>query len=162
VIAVLTTLFPGSFDPFHNGHLDVVEQAHRLFGRVVVCAMGNPQKPSGLLSYEDRVALIESSCAHLANVSVVQRSGLVVDAARELKVDFIVKGLRTVADFETETTMAHTNRAVGGVATVFVPCDPARGFVASSYIRDIARLGGDVSSLVPSPIAAHLKGLPGQ
>jgi pantetheine-phosphate adenylyltransferase len=150
-------LFPGSFDPFHNGHLDVVEQAHALFGSVIVVAMGNPQKPSGLLSYEDRVALIEASCCHLPGVTTAQWSGLVVDAVKSLGADVIVKGLRTVADFETETTMAHTNRAVGGVATVFVPCDPARGFVASSYIRDITRLGGDVSSLVPAPVAAHLK-----
>jgi pantetheine-phosphate adenylyltransferase len=150
-------LFPGSFDPFHNGHLDVVEQAHALFGSVIVVAMGNPQKVSGLLSYEDRVGLIEASCSHLPGVTTAQWSGLVVDAVKALGADVIVKGLRTVADFETETTMAHTNRAVAGVATVFVPCDPARGFVASSYIRDISRLGGDISSLVPVPVAARLK-----
>jgi pantetheine-phosphate adenylyltransferase len=92
-------------------------------------------------------------------VTVASHTGLVVDAVKELGADFIVKGLRTVADFEIETTMAHTNRAVSGVASVFVPCDPARGFVASSYIRDIARMGGNVSSLVPAPVARFLKDL---
>lgn len=152
-------LFPGSFDPFHNGHLDVVTKAHALFGAVVVVAMGNPQKASGLLSFEERERLMAASCGHLDGVTVGQWNGLVIDAVRHFGADVIVKGLRTVADFENETTMAHTNRAVGGVATVFVPCDPAQGFVASSYIRDITRLGGDVSSLVPAPVAAHLKGL---
>ena len=154
------SLFPGSFDPFHLGHLDVVEKAHALFGPVIICIMGNPQKPGALFSFEQRTAAINESVAHLAHVTVTSRSGLVVDAARELGVDFIVKGLRTVADFEYETTMAHTNRAVAGVASVFVPCDPARGFVASSFIRDIARLGGDVSALVPAPVARLLKDLP--
>ncbi len=153
------SLFPGSFDPFHLGHLDVVEQAHALFGPVIVCIMGNPQKPGSLFTFDQRVAMIEESVAHLPNVSVTSWQGLVVDVAREFKVDFIVKGLRTVADFEYETTMAHTNRAVAGVASVFVPCDPARGFVASSFIRDIARLGGDVSALVPAPVARFLKDL---
>jgi pantetheine-phosphate adenylyltransferase len=153
------SLFPGSFDPFHLGHLDVVEQAHALFGPVIVCIMGNPQKPGALFTFEQRIAMIEESVSHLPHVTVTTRQGLVVDAARELNVDFIVKGLRTVADFEYETTMAHTNRAVAGVASVFVPCDPARGFVASSFIRDIARLGGDVSALVPAPVARFLKDL---
>jgi pantetheine-phosphate adenylyltransferase len=153
------SLFPGSFDPFHLGHLDVVEQAHALFGPVIVCIMGNPQKPGALLTFDQRVEMIEESVAHLPNVTVTTWQGLVVDAAHEFKVDFIVKGLRTVADFEYETTMAHTNRAVAGVASVFVPCDPARGFVASSFIRDIARLGGDVSALVPAPVARFLKDL---
>jgi pantetheine-phosphate adenylyltransferase len=150
-------LFPGSFDPFHTGHLDVVEEAHALFGRVIVCILGNPQKPGALLSFEQRTALIGACIAHLPGASVEARTGLVVDAVGELGADFIVKGLRTVADFEIETTMAHTNRAVAGVATVFVPCNPARGFVASSYIRDIARMGGDVSALVPAPVARFLK-----
>lgn len=152
-------LFPGSFDPFHLGHLDVVEQAHALFGEVIVCVMGNPQKPGALLTFEQRMVLIAETVAHLPCASVAARTGLVVTAVAELKADFIVKGLRTVADFESETTMAHTNRAVSGVASVFVPCDPARGFVASSYIRDIARLGGDVSALVPAPVARFLKDL---
>lgn len=150
-------LFPGSFDPFHIGHLDVVEQACTLFGQVVICAMVNPQKPSGMFNLEERLDMIRASVAELGDVEVTNRAGLVVDAARDLGVDFIVKGLRTVADFETETTMAHTNRTVSGVRTVFVPCDPARGFVSSSYIRDIARCGGDVSGLVPPPVLAGLR-----
>ena len=150
-------LFPGSFDPFHTGHLDVVEQACTLFGQVVICAMVNPQKPSGMFDLEERLDMIRASVAELGGVVVTNRAGLVIDAARDLGVDFIVKGLRTVADFETETTMAHTNRTVSGVRTVFVPCDPARGFVSSSYIRDIARHGGDVSGLVPPPVLAGLR-----
>ena len=152
-----TALFPGSFDPFHYGHLDVVEQAHALFGNVIVCAMVNPQKPSGMFTAVERLDMIIACIRHLPGASVANRFGLVVDAARDLSVDFIVKGLRTVSDFETETTMAHTNHVVGGVRTVFVPCDPARGFVSSSYIRDISRYGGDVSGLVPPPVLAGLR-----
>lgn len=137
----------------------MVEQAHALFGAVVVCILGNPQKPGALFSFDQRRDLIVACVEHLPGVTVIARTGLVVDAVKEFGADFIVKGLRTVADFEIETTMAHTNRAVSGVASVFVPCDPARGFVASSYIRDIARMGGDVSSLVPAPVAQLLKDL---
>jgi pantetheine-phosphate adenylyltransferase len=157
VSAVSTVLYPGSFDPLHNGHLGVIEQAARLFDEVIVAAMVNPGKANALLGPDERRTLIEASVEHLPNVRVVTRDGLVIDVARELGVTLVVKGLRTVADFEIEMQMAHTNRTVGGVDTVFLPCDPAHGYVSSTFIREIARAGGDVSALVPDPIARRLK-----
>jgi len=157
VSKVSTVLYPGSFDPLHSGHLDVIENAARLFDDVVVVAMVNPGKSGWLLDLDERVQLMTESVAHLPNVQVLTRTGLVVDVAHELGILLVVKGLRTVADFEYEMQMAHTNRAVAGVDTVFLPCDPAHGFVSSTFIREIARAGGDVSSLVPPPIARRLK-----
>ena len=154
-----TVLYPGSFDPFHLGHLDVVEQASALFGEVVVAVMHNPDKPSGVLSTDQRVALIAASCAHLPHVSVRSFPGLAVDAALSVKALCIVKGLRTSGDFEVEQQMAHTNFAVSGVRTVYVPCQPRFGFVSSRFIRDIAAHGGDVSSMVPTAVADALTSL---
>ena len=147
-----TVLYPGSFDPFHLGHLDVVEQAAELFGDVVVAVMHNPDKPSGTLSTAQRVDLINGACRHLSNVRAEAFPGLAVDAARSVGALCIVKGLRTPGDFEIEQQMAHTNHAVSGVRTVYVPCAPGLGFVSSRYIRDIAQNGGDVSSMVPSVV----------
>ena len=104
-----TVLYPGSFDPFHLGHLDVVEQASALFGDVVVAVMHNPDKPSGVLSTDQRVSLIAASCSHLPHVTVRSFPGLAVDAALSVKALCIVKGLRTSGDFEVEQQMAHTN-----------------------------------------------------
>jgi pantetheine-phosphate adenylyltransferase len=154
-----TVLYPGSFDPFHLGHLDVVEQASALFGEVVVAVMHNPDKPSGVLSTDQRVALIAASCAHLSHVSVRSFPGLAVDAALSVKALCIVKGLRTSGDFEVEQQMAHTNFAVSGVRTVYVPCQPRFGFVSSRFIRDIAAHGGNVSSMVPTAVADALTSL---
>ncbi|CAB4367722.1 MAG: pantetheine-phosphate adenylyltransferase [Actinobacteria bacterium] len=154
-----TVLYPGSFDPFHLGHLDVVEQASALFGEVVVAVMHNPDKPSGVLSTDQRVALIAASCAHLPQVSVRSFPGLAVDAALSVKALCIVKGLRTSGDFEVEQQMAHTNFAVSGVRTVYVPCQPRFGFVSSRFIRDIAAHGGNVSSMVPTAVADALTSL---
>lgn len=147
-----TALYPGSFDPFHLGHLDVVEQAAALFGEVVIAVMHNPDKPTGTLSTAQRVELIQGACAHLGRVRAEAFPGLAVDAARSVGALCIVKGLRTPGDFEIEQQMAHTNFAVSGVRTVYVPCAPALGFVSSRYIRDIAQHGGDVSSMVPSNV----------
>ena len=144
-----TVLYPGSFDPFHLGHLDVVEQAAELFGTVVVAVMHNPDKPSGLFSTGQRMEIAAASCAHLSGVTVRAFPGLAVDAAQSANADFIVKGLRTSGDFEIEQQMAHTNFAVSGVRTVYVPCQPQFGFVSSRFIRDIAQHGGDVSSMLP-------------
>ncbi|MFM7534784.1 MAG: pantetheine-phosphate adenylyltransferase [Acidimicrobiales bacterium] len=152
-----TALYPGSFDPFHNGHLDVVSVAAELFGSVIVAVLVNPQKPAAMFEQQERTELIEASVAHLPGVVVRHFTGLVVDAVGRLGADFIVKGLRTVGDFEIEQQMAHTNHAVSGVRTVYVPASPAQSFVASSFIRDITRYGGDVSALVPPPVAARLQ-----
>ena len=152
----LKVLYPGSFDPFHNGHLDVVAQAVELFGNVIVAVMHNPDKPSGLIDLAERVELARASVAHLPSVRVEAFPGLAVHAAASAGADFIVKGLRTAADFEVEQQMAHTNHAVSGVRTVYLPCKPALVSISSRFIREIAQYGGDVTSLVPAPVAAQL------
>ncbi|HEY4332012.1 MAG TPA: pantetheine-phosphate adenylyltransferase [Ilumatobacteraceae bacterium] len=151
-----SVLYPGSFDPMHLGHVDVIEQALELFGSVVVAAMHNPSKPSGMFTIEQRLTLIEASVGGLDGVRIVPFSGLAIDAARELQVDFIIKGLRNAGDFEIEQQMAHTNHSVTGVRTVFVPCRPDRVFLSSRFIREIAQYGRDVSHLVPAPVAGEL------
>jgi pantetheine-phosphate adenylyltransferase len=151
-----TVLTPGSFDPLHLGHLDVVEQAVELFGAVVVAVMHNPSKPSGLFTVAERVEMAADSVAHLPGVRVEAFPGLAVDAARAAGADFIVKGLRTPADFEVEQQMALTNHSVSGVRTVYVPCRPDLSFVSSRFIREIAQYGGDVHHLVPGPVAERL------
>ena len=152
-----TVLYPGSFDPFHYGHLDVVSQAAELFGSVVVAVMHNPQKPSGLLSTEGRVELAREMCSSVKDVRVEAFGGLAVDAARAAGASFIVKGLRTPGDFEVEQQMAHTNFDVAGVRTVYVPCQPGLSHVSSRYIRDIVHHGGDVSRMVPPRVTAALQ-----
>jgi pantetheine-phosphate adenylyltransferase len=150
-------LYPGSFDPIHNGHVEIVEKASRLFDDVVVAAMRNPQKGEPLFSLDERQAMIEESLAHLPNVSVTMFSSLVVDLAHDLQADFIVKGLRAISDFENELQMAQMNHKVADVETVFLPCASNNSFLASKLIREIARFGGDVSATVPEPVARMLK-----
>jgi len=152
-------LYPGSFDPIHLGHLDVIEQAAELFGDVVVAVIANLEKPSGLFSVDERIELITQSAASAGiadQVTVTSHGGLAVDAANESGVDFIVKGLRSAADFEIEQQMALTNYSVAGVRTVYLPCRADRGFISSRFVREIARYGGAISHLVPAPVATAL------
>jgi pantetheine-phosphate adenylyltransferase len=151
-----TVLYPGSFDPLHLGHIDVIEQSVALFGKVVVGVMHNPTKPSGMFTLEQRMEMIKASISYLPSVKVTTFPGLAVDAAKAVKAAFIVKGLRTGGDFEVEQQMAHTNHAVSGVRTVYLPCNPALVSISSRFIREIAQFGGDVTSLVPAPVAASL------
>jgi len=153
---VRTALFPGSFDPFHNGHLEVVERSARLFDQVVVAAIRNPQKGEPLFSLEERKEMLLESFAHVPNVSVDSLSVLVVDLARDLGAAAIVRGLRAVSDFENELQMAQMNRALSGIDTVFIPTGPSNSFIASRLLREVARLGGDVSTMVPAPVAKRL------
>lgn len=155
---MVSVLYPGSFDPFHNGHRELVETAAFLFDKVFVAAIRNPQKSAGLFTLEERQDMIRESMAHLgAQVEIISVSKLVVDVARDVGADFIIKGLRAVSDFENEMAQAQTNLAVSGVHTIFLPSASANSYIASKYIRDIARFGGDVSGMVPEPVAVMLK-----
>lgn len=152
-----TVLYPGSFDPIHNGHIEIIDVAARLFDEVVVAAVRNPQKGEPLFSLEDRQAMIAEATAELGNVRITMFSSLVVDLAREVEADFIVKGLRVVSDFESELMQAQMNLAVSGVDTLFIPSGSSHSFIASKFIRDIARYGGDVSSMVPEGVNKRLR-----
>jgi pantetheine-phosphate adenylyltransferase len=154
---VRIALFPGSFDPFHNGHLEVVESASRLFDEVIVAVLRNPQKGEPLFSLEERQAMLEDSIAHLSRVRVVAMSTLVVSVAQEVGATAIVKGLRAVTDFENEMQMAQMNQQLSGIDTLFIPTASAHSFIASRLLREVARFGGDVTGLVPAPVAKRLQ-----
>src|SRR5665213_2987406 len=151
-------LIPGSFDPFHNGHLEIVERASQIFGEIVVAALRNPQKSSALFELEERREMIAESLVHLDNVRIVSVSTLLVNVARDVNATAIVKGLRAVSDFESELQMAQMNRSLSGVETLFLPSSSTHSFIASRLLREVARYGGDVSPFVPAAVAKRLIG----
>ena len=152
-------MFPGSFDPFHNGHLEIVEIASGLFDRVIVAPMRNTQKGEPLFTLEERIQMINDSVAHLPNVTLSAFSSLVVDLARSVGADVIVKGLRVASDAEAELQQAQMNRRVAGIETLFIPSSSEYSFIASKYVRDFARFGGAdrIGSTVPAPVLVKLK-----
>ncbi|HTV11523.1 MAG TPA: pantetheine-phosphate adenylyltransferase [Acidimicrobiales bacterium] len=155
-----TALFPGSFDPFHNGHLEVVESASKLFGHIIIAPVRNPQKAPALFSDEERSSMIAASVAHLPNVEVTHnRPLLVVDLAKAVGAEVIVKGLRVASDAEAELQQAQINKAVSGIETVLVPCSSVYSFIASRWLRDFMTYGGAdrVGSMVPAPVFAAIK-----
>jgi len=152
-------VYPGSFDPFTNGHLDVAERASRLFDRVTVAVLENPAKRDRyLFSIEERLKIIRASTAHLPNVEVEAFSGLLAEYMKKKGARIIVKGLRAVSDYEYELQMAHLNRQLNPeVETLFILAATRWSFVSSTMVKEIARYGGDVSRFVPPPAARALK-----
>jgi pantetheine-phosphate adenylyltransferase len=154
---VTIALIPGSFDPVHNGHLEVIERASRLFEKVVVATLRNPQKSEPLFDLDERQAMLEESLSHLTNVTIVSVGTLVVNVAKEVGASAIVKGLRAVSDFENEMEMAQMNKQLSGVETLFIPTSSTHSFIASRLLREVARFGGDVTAFVPKVVALRLQ-----
>ncbi len=152
-----SALYPGSFDPVHNGHIAVIAMAATVFDEVIVGVGHNPAKPSGFFTGSERMALLEASVGHLANVRVTGFSGLVTSAASDLGVDCLVKGLRSATDLDTEMLQANMNAATGdGLPTVFLPGLGEHALISSRYVREIASAGGDVSGVVPESVLRAL------
>ena len=147
-------VYPGSFDPITNGHLDVIARAAGVFDRVVVGVLANPRKQP-LLTSDDRVAVIRAALAAAGQsadkVTVETFDGLTVDFCGRVGARFIVRGLRAISDFETEMQLAHNNRRLApGVDTVFFMTAVEHGYVSSSLVKEIATFGGDVSGMIPA------------
>ena len=156
-------VYPGSFDPITNGHLDVIERAAAEFDQVVVAVLANPRKQP-LLAADERAAVIRAalieagSPATAGRVTVETFDGLTVDLCRRLRAGFIVRGLRAISDFETEMLLAHNNRRLApGVDTVFFMTAIEHSYVASSLVKEIATFGGDVSAMIPGAALAALR-----
>jgi pantetheine-phosphate adenylyltransferase len=153
---VSTALCPGSFDPVTLGHLDIIERASRHFDEVVVAVIRNPQKTQSLFTLEERQQMLSECTAHLTNIRIEFFKGLLVEFAREHGADAIVKGLRAVSDFDYELQMAQMNQRLSGIDTFFLSTSPNYSFLSSSLVREVARYGGDVTSMVPSIVAKRL------
>jgi pantetheine-phosphate adenylyltransferase len=152
---VRRALCPGSFDPVTNGHLDIIGRVAELYDEVVVAVFVNQSK-SSLFSVDERKAMLTEVTAGYGNVIIDTFEGLVVDYCRVHDVPVIVKGLRAVSDFDYELQMAQMNRGLAGVDTLFMPTNPEYSFLASSLVKEIAKWGGDVSSLVPPSVLKML------
>jgi pantetheine-phosphate adenylyltransferase len=151
----LTALCPGTFDPVTNGHIDIIERAAGRFDALVVGVLDNPSKEP-LFASEERVGMLKEAVHALGNVEVEAFSGLLVEYATRRGADVVVKGLRAVTDFEYEIQMAQMNHQLAGVETMFMTTSPQWSFLSSSLIKEVARFGGDVSTLVPEHVAARL------
>jgi pantetheine-phosphate adenylyltransferase len=149
-------IFPGSFDPITNGHLDVVHRGIKLFDELIIAVGRSPIK-NALFTPEERVEMIAELVADIPNVSVEGFDGLTVEYAARRKADVILRGLRSLTDMRYEFELAMTNRSVTGIETIFVVTSEQYGFTSSTLIREVASLGGDISNLVPESVYTRLQ-----
>ena len=157
---MITAICPGSYDPVTNGHLDVITRAAGIFDRVVIGVVGSPHHKQPMFTIEERVEFLRDALSQLDNVEIDVFRELVVDFARRWEAKAIVKGLRVISDFEWEFQMNQLNRHLApDVETMYVMASPQVSFVSSSGVKEIAAFGGDVSELVPEPVARRFREL---
>lgn len=151
-------IYPGSFDPVTNGHLDLIERAQTLFDRVIVAVLQNPEKNDTLFTVAERVEMLEAVTANIPHVSVDTFGGLLIDYARRQEASVILRGIRAVSDYEYELQMALMNRELSpGLETVFMLPGTAYSYLSSRLVREVARLGGNISTLVPSLVEERIR-----
>ncbi len=153
---IIRAIFPGSFDPITNGHLDVISRGMKLFDELIVAVGKSPLKDQ-LFNPQERVEMIAELIKDLPGVTVEGFDGLTVEYARQRKANVILRGLRSLTDVNYEFELAMTNRSVAGIETVFVMTTEQYGFISSTLVRQVASLGGDVSNLVPENVYRRLR-----
>ena len=150
-------LYPGTFDPLTNGHIDLIERAEKIFGNIVVAVLENTSKiPT--FNLERRIIQIKNSLSHLHNIEVISYSGLTVDCANDLKANLILRGLRAMSDFEYELQIAHTNKSLNNeIETIFLSTNTNYSFLSSSLVKEVAKFGGEINHMVPPSVERDLK-----
>ena len=155
----MRALYPGSFDPLTNGHMDLIERAVALFGTVTVAVLSNPNKKPAF-SVDQRIDQIQAATRHLKGIDVISFDGLTVHCAATHQADLILRGLRAMSDFEYELQIAHTNRSLAAdLETVFLATSTRHSFLSSSVVKEVARFGGSVDHMVPQEVAKDLNRL---
>lgn len=150
-------VYPGSFDPLTNGHIDIIERVSRLYDEITVALLVNTSK-KGLLSFDERMSILKEETARFKNVKVDFFGGLLVDYCRAKDIKVIIRGLRAVSDYEYEMQIAQMNRNLNNqVETMFLMTNTKYSFLSSSVVKEVARFGGDVSEIVPESVERKLK-----
>ena len=155
---MVVAVYPGSFDPVTNGHLDIIKRASKVFDKVIVCILNNSSKKSPLFSIDERVNMLRGVVSELDNVTVDTSDGLLVDYAKEQGAKVIIRGLRQIADFDVELQMAQGNRLANpDVETLFMATDPKFSFISSTMVREFLSYGRTVEGFVPDEILSILR-----
>ena len=150
-------LYPGTFDPLTNGHLDLIERSQRIFGEIVIAVLENTSKKP-TFTLEKRIEQISYSISHLSNTEVISYSGLTVDCAKEVKADLILRGLRAMSDFEYELQISHTNKTLNkSIETIFLSTDTNFSFLSSSLVKEVAKFKGEIKHMVPIKVEEDLR-----
>ena len=152
-------LFPGSFDPVHNGHLAIMATAAPLFDRLIIGVGYNPEKMSGVFTPAERMEMITEAVSVYPNVSVESFTGLVGEAAHQFGANCLIKGIRGSTDLDSEVQQAYMNLTTGSIPTLFIPATGASALVAGRYVREVAAMGGNVHDVVPHSVAVRLRDL---
>ena len=150
-------LYPGTFDPLTNGHLDLIERSEMIFGEVIVGVLENTTK-SPTFTLDKRINQIKNSVNKFKNVEVISFNGLTVDCAKKLNANLILRGLRAMSDFEYELQISHTNRSLNReIETIFLSTDTNFSFLSSSLVKEVAKFNGEIKHMVPPPVEKDLR-----